>query len=231
MSETNTIMSSKTSNDKKMIIAMASIGIICALLIVMTYEGTKSVIEKNKAEALEKAVFQVIPGISKTKTFKLNPDQTLSEISNNDPNTKKVYAGYDEGGKFKGVAFQGSGKGYGDLLSLLFGYDPEQQKIVGFYVLESKETPGIGDKIEKDPFLSNMKTIDVAVSEDQTTLKNEIKTVKNGEKTNSWEIDAITGATITSRAVGNIINKSGKEWIPTLFKNKKVFLSNDKTKK
>jgi electron transport complex protein RnfG len=40
---------------------------------------------------------------------------------------------------------------------LLFGYDPEQQKIVGFYVLESKETPGIGDKIEKDPFLSNMK--------------------------------------------------------------------------
>jgi electron transport complex protein RnfG len=73
--------------------------------------------------------------------------------------------------------------------------------------------------------------MDAAVSEDQTTLKNEIKTVKNGEKTNSWEIDAITGATITSRAVGNILNKSSKEWIPTIYKNKKVFLSNDKTKK
>jgi hypothetical protein len=53
---------------------------------------------KKQAEALEKAVFQVIPGISKTKTFQLNPDQTLSEMTNNDPKLQKVYAGYDEKG-------------------------------------------------------------------------------------------------------------------------------------
>lgn len=231
MSDSTTIMVPEKSNDKKMIFAMASIGIICALLIVVTFEGTKTTIEENKAKALEAAVFQVIPGITKTKTFQLNPDQTFTEMTTNDPNVQKVHAGYDDNGQFKGIAFQGSGKGYGDLLSLLFGYDPEQQKIVGFYVLESKETPGIGDKIEKDPFLSIMKTMDVAVNDAHTTLKNEIKTVKNGEKKNAWEIDAITGATITSRAVGNILNTSSNKWVPVIYKNKVVFSSTDKTEK
>ena len=231
MSDQNKGIAPEGSGEKKMIFAMATIGIICAFLIVVTYESTKVTIENNRAKALEDAVFQVIPGITKTKTFQLNPDQTFTEMTTNNPKVQKVLAGYDDKGAFKGVAFQGSGKAYGDVLSLLFGYDPEQQKIIGFYVLESKETPGIGDKIEKDPFLANMKSMDVALNDDHSTLKNEIKTVKNGQKTNGWEIDAITGATITSRAVGNILNTSSKEWIPKIYKNKQTFSSNVKTEK
>lgn len=226
MSDDNKVMSEGGSNDKKMIIAMATIGTICALLIVLTFESTKVTIEENKAKALEQAVFQVIPGITTTKIFQLNPDQTLSEITAPNPGVQKVHAGYDDQGICKGIAFQGSGKAYGDLLSLLFGYDPEQQKIIGFYVLESKETPGIGDKIQKDPFLSNFKAMDVALKDDLSGLKNEIKTVKHGEKKNAWEIDGITGATITSRAVGNILITSSKELIPKIYKNKQVFSSN-----
>lgn len=231
MSDPSTIVAPEKSNDKKMIMAMASIGIICAFLIVVTYEGTKITIEENKAKALEAAVFQVIPSITKTKTFQLNPDQTFSEMTTNDPNVPKVHAGYDENGQCKGIAFQGSGKGYGDLLSLLFGYDLEQQKIVGFYVLESKETPGIGDKIEKEPFLDNFKAMDMTLNNSQTDLKNELKTVKSGKKKNAWEIDAITGATITSRAVGNILNTSSKKWVPVIYKNRVVFSSPEKTEK
>ncbi|MFZ1524406.1 MAG: FMN-binding protein [Saprospiraceae bacterium] len=231
MSDQNKGIAPEGSGEKKMIFAMATIGIICAFLIVVTYESTKVTIENNRAKALEDAVFQVIPGITKTKTFQLNPDQTFTEMTTNNPKVQKVLAGYDGKGVCKGVAFQGSGKAYGDVLSLLFGYDPEQQKIIGFYVLESKETPGIGDKIEKDPFLANMKSMDVALKDDHSTLKNEIKTVKNGQKTNGWEIDAITGATITSRAVGNILNTSSKEWIPKIYKNKQTFSSNVKTEK
>lgn len=231
MSDQNKVIVPEGSGEKKMIFAMASIGIICALLIVVTYEGTKVTIANNRAKALEDAVFQVIPGITKTKTFLLNPDQTFTEMTTNNPKVQKVLAGYDDQGVCKGVAFQGSGKAYGDVLSLLFGYDPDQQKIIGFYVLESKETPGIGDKIEKDPFLANMKSMDVALNENLADLKNDIITVKNGKKVNAWEIDAITGATITSRAVGNILNTSSKEWIPKIYKNKQTFLSNVKTEK
>jgi electron transport complex protein RnfG len=231
MSDQKNTVPVEETNDKKMIIAMASIGIICALLIVLTYEGTKTIIEDNKAKALEKAVFQVLPSITKTKTFQLNPDQTFTEMTTNNPNVQKVLAGYDDKGVCKGVAFQGSGKAYGDLLSLLFGYDPEQQKVIGFYVIESKETPGIGDKIQKEPFLTNFKTLDAALKDDHNGLKNEIKTVKQGQKTNAWEIDGITGATITSRAVGNILNTSAKEWIPKIYKNKQTFTSSDKSEK
>ena len=42
--------------------------------------------------------------------------------------------------------------GYQDVIRiLLYGYSPEHQAIVGMRVLESRETPGLGDKIEKDP--------------------------------------------------------------------------------
>ncbi|MBK9254228.1 MAG: RnfABCDGE type electron transport complex subunit G [Saprospiraceae bacterium] len=218
------------ANDKKMVTAMAGIGVICALLIVITYQGTFSTIEKNKAEALEKAIFKVLPGISKTKAYQFNQDQTFSSTESNDPKISKVYAGYDSLDQLKGIAVQANGKGYGEVLNLLYGYDPENQKIVGFYVLESKETPGIGDKIEKEDFMANFVALDVALTEDLTKLKNEIITVKQGEKTNEWEIDGITGATITSRAVGYILNNSINQWVPLIYKNKNSFLINDKSK-
>ncbi|MBK7808631.1 MAG: RnfABCDGE type electron transport complex subunit G [Saprospiraceae bacterium] len=230
MSEHKQTENNPQGKDKKMVIAMGSIGLICALLIVLTYQGTFASIEKNKAEALEKAIFKVLPGISKTKAFQLNQDQTFSETNATDPKIPKVYAGYDSIGQLKGIAVQANGKGYGEVLNLLYGYDIDNQKIVGFYVLESKETPGIGDKIEKEDFLANFKAMDAALNDDFTKIKNEITTVKHGEKTNDWQIDGITGATITSRAVGNILSMSSNQWMPLIYKNKKSFLINDKSK-
>ena len=72
--------------------------------------------------------------------------------------------------------------------------------------------------------------MDAALNDDFTKIKNEITTVKHGEKTNDWQIDGITGATITSRAVGNILSMSSNQWMPLIYKNKKSFLINDKSK-
>ncbi len=41
-------------------------------------------------------------------------------------------------------------------------------------------------------------------------------TVKEGEKTEPWQIDGITGATITSEAIGNILNDSANTRVPVL---------------
>ncbi len=66
-----------------------------------------------------------------------------------------------------------------------------------------RETPGIGDKILTDKdFLANFNALDVQLNADLTALANEVKTVKHGTKTEPWQVDAISGATITSRAVG-----------------------------
>ena len=219
MSNPEITSSVPTVSNQKMLVAMAGIGIICAFLIVLTYEGTAETIEKNKAEALEKAIYKVIPDIATIDAFQLNNDGTMTETKDSDSKIKKIYAGYDKTGVLKGIAIQGNGKGYGDVLNILYGYDPVNQKIIGFNVLESKETPGIGDKIEKGTFPDNFKAMDVSLNDKKDKLKNNITTVKHGEKKQSYEIDGITGATVTSRGVGNILNTSANEWMPVIQKN------------
>jgi Na+-translocating ferredoxin:NAD+ oxidoreductase subunit G len=57
----------------------------------------------------------------------------------------------------------------------LYGYNPSTQTVVGFYVLESKETPGLGDKIEKDEnFLANFRELSVALSADLSQVENKV---------------------------------------------------------
>ncbi len=226
-------MSSSTLNTKteasstKMLIAMVGIGIVCALLIVFTYEQTLPIIEKNKKEALEKAIFKVVPGISATRTFQLTNANELIIADGKDEKAKLVYAGYNKQNELVGVALEGAGQGYADIIKVLYGYNVNTQKIIGFYVLETKETPGLGDKIEKDQhFLDNFKALDAELTEDGTALKNKVITVKNGAKINAWEIDGITGATISSRAIGDLMGESTKFWLPIIQKNKDKLIMN-----
>jgi electron transport complex protein RnfG len=215
-----------TEGSKKMLIAMVGIGVICALLIVLSYEGTKERIEVLKSEALEKAVFKVVPGISKTRIFELTAEGTFVLSDGKDRSKTLVYAGYDDSDAFKGIAIEASGQGYADILRILYGYDPESQNVVGFYVLESKETPGLGDKIEKDEdFLANFKALTVSLTADLSKIQNPVVPVKSGLKKNPWEVDGITGATISSRAIGNIIGESSAKMIPLIYSQKETFIS------
>jgi electron transport complex protein RnfG len=81
-----------------------------------------------------------------------------------------------------------------------------------------RETPGIGDKVITDlAFLKNFEALDVRVNAEMTALANAVKVVKHGAKQNAWEIDAIAGATVTSKAVGRGINESAQKLLPKLF--------------
>jgi electron transport complex protein RnfG len=212
------------ANSLKMLQTMVGIGVLCALLIVLTYEGTLPQIEKNKAEALENAIFKVLPEIVKKKAFQLTANNEFVDVSSKDQQEQIVYAGYDQNDKLVGLAVEASGLGFADVLRVLYGYDPEQQTIIGFHVLESKETPGLGDKIEKDlNFLENFQNLDVSLAEDHSALINKVIPVKQGTKENAWEVDGITGATISSRAIGNIIGASTEYWIPIIYNNKNEF--------
>ena len=224
MSTDKTIAANTSASSAKMLRAMVGIGILCALLIVLTFEGTKPRIEQLKAEALEQAIFQVLPGIVKTKPFQLKDGNHFTEFNGTDKTKQIVYAGYDKNDSLIGIAVEASGQGYADIIRVLFGYQPETQTIIGFYVLESKETPGLGDRIEKDPaFLSNFNALDVSLTDDNTSVKEQVVTVKHGAKTKPWEVDGITGATISSRAIGNILGTSTKNLIPIIYENRETF--------
>lgn len=200
-----------------MLKALVGLGVICSLLIVLTYEGTLPRIAILKAEALEKAIFKVVPDISSKRTFVVSQNDIIPSTEGNSQEGLLLYAGYDNNNELKGVAIEASGMGFADQIKILIGYDPIKELVVGFYVLESKETPGLGDKIEKDPsFLANFEALDVKLDDQKKQLAQPIYTVKNGMKKNAWEIDGITGATISSRAIGDIFHQSTQKWLPLI---------------
>jgi electron transport complex protein RnfG len=83
-----------------------------------------------------------------------------------------------------------------------------------------RETPGIGDKIYTDAaFLANFEALDARLDASGTALANPIRVVKHGSKRKPWEIDAISGATVTSKAVGRGINDSAQRLLPRLAPN------------
>jgi electron transport complex protein RnfG len=119
-----------------------------------------------------------------------------------------VYAGYNDQNELIGFAIPGSEPGFQDVISGIMGYDGANKTIIGFEVLESKETPGLGDKIFKDAdFQTNFTSL---------VVDPEIIPVKNGQKQNSNEVEAITGATISSKAVVRLLNKSMDIWQNTI---------------
>lgn len=223
MSNATSIPQGPGTSGRKMLQAMVGIGILCALLIVVTYEGTLPRVERLKAEALERAIFRVLPGTATTQAFQLRADGALQPLGDTEATGEVIYAGYDDAGELVGLAIPAGGQGYADIIRILYGYDPEQEAVVGFYVLESKETPGLGDKIEKDPkFLANFEALDVTLTEDGSAPRNAVVTVKSGEKNNPWEVDGITGATISSRAIGDILASSTAQWAPLIQQQKEA---------
>ena len=146
------------------------------------------------------------------------------EIKAGTPTDRMVHAGYDDNGSLVGIAIQAQGMGYQDVIRVLYGYDPTRETIIGMQVLASKETPGLGDKIEKDTaFLANFEALDVGLTPDGRSLQHEIVAVKGGEKSQPWQIDGITGATISSKAIAAMLRESSAQWVPAIHRQQAIF--------
>jgi electron transport complex protein RnfG len=198
-----------------MLRTLGGIATISGLLVVLVYQATLPIIAENQRVRTERAVFQVIPGAVSKRDFVLT-DRGLASAGEG-AGGEMVYAAYDDAGQLKGVAFPGAAQGYSDVVRFLFGYDPGCQCIVGSRVLKSTETPGLGDKIEKDPaFLANFESLDAKLNADGSGLANPIVTVKHGTKTEPWQIDAISGATISSNATGRALNQAAGLVVPAV---------------
>lgn len=204
--------------------AVVGLGFLCGFIIVAVYEGTKPIIQRNRIEAREQAIKDVLPGSVTTQAFMLNDQEQFVTASPDQEAGGLLFAGYDENDQLVGLAIEAQAMGYQDVVRLLYGYSFAKQTILGIRVLESRETPGLGDRIESDPiFLENFGTLDVRLTSDGSALANPIEFVKPGEKTKNWQIDGISGATITSRATANMLRDSSTSWIPKVNGQKTVF--------
>lgn len=208
-----------------MVRTLAGVAVISGLLIVVVFQLTLPTILANRARALKEAVYTVLPGAVSVRNFAQRPDGSVIPLDGEGEGNAKVkgerfYAGFGKDGELTGVAIEAQGQGFQDVIKVLYGYDPERKSIVGMKVLESKETPGLGDKISKDPvFLEQVSDLDVSLDEKGEDLLHPIVVRKGGTRSDRWQIDAITGATISSKAIGRLLGKSAARRLPVLRKN------------
>lgn len=200
-----------------MVRALVGVGLICAVLIVLVYQYTRPIIAANQLEARQAAVFQVLPGAVSSTTYRYVDGEGFTPVADDAIGDDLVFAGFDRQGRLVGVAVEAVGMGYQDAVRVLYGYAPDRQAIVGMQVLDSRETPGLGDRANTDPdFLANFAALDVTLTEDGQRIAHPIEAVKHGEKTEPWQIDCITGATITSTAIADMIRESTAAWVPRI---------------
>jgi len=187
----------------RLVLTLAIAGLVSGIAIIGIYESTLPTITANKARELHEAVFKVLPGVSRMQALAYREGE-LVVIDEQRKDEPVVYGGYDHQGTFVGYAIPAAGPGFQDTIGLLYGYAPDRRLVLGMEVLESRETPGLGDKIYKDEaFVGGFSSL---------ATEPEIIAVKKGTKSRPNEIDAITGATISSKAVVRIINESHAAW-------------------
>lgn len=204
---------------RAMLVALGLVAAICGLIIVVAYEASLNSVKENRRVAMERAIHKVLPGAARTVTYVAMPNGSVTPAGGDEAPAGGIpfHAAFDTTGQLMGVAAEGSAKGYAGNVRVMFGYSPQCHCVVGFSVVSMQETPGIGDKILKDAsFLANFKALDVQLAADMQSLANEVQTVKHGSKTQAWQIDAISGATVTSRAVGRAINDAAQALLPVV---------------
>jgi electron transport complex protein RnfG len=198
----------------RLIATLGGTALIAGVLVVSAYELTLPRILENRRIMLESALRRVIPGAVDFRAFRSGP-AGLAPAPAAEAEAEVVHAGYDAQGRLLALALTASARGYQDVVQLLYAYGPECQCITGMAVLRSNETPGIGDKIASDPvFQANFHALDARLDSRRGALAHAIVTVRHGTKVEPWQIDAISGATITSRAVGRALNASAGAILP-----------------
>lgn len=185
-----------STSSVRLIGTLAFAGAVAGMAIVMVFQWAKPIIEAHQAEVLAAAVTEVLGGAERYETVYMENGQFTAQPADT-AGKDRVYVGYDAAGQATGVAMVSEETGFQDIIRIIFGYDPTTGDLLGMKVLESKETPGLGDKIEKDSVFvggfSNAGTPLLGVKKDRATGGHD-------------EVVMITGATISSRAVIGIIN-------------------------
>ncbi len=180
----------------KMIIVLTAVGVISGGTLAMVYKGAEPKIEQQRLKTLKAAIFTVLP---QAKTYRTEKKNGLV-----------LYRGFDGEGKPVGIAFKVQGPGFQATVKLMVGLDNRLEKLLGMQVLDSVETPGLGGKITTRKFRDQFKGL---------VIKPRITYVKNRNPATpkkAGQIDAISGATISSKAVVDMINKGIAEVLKAL---------------
>jgi len=180
----------------KMIVVLTLITVLSGGLLASLDSITAPKIKKFRLQELKAAIANVLPEYDYYE--EIAQGQTVLYVGKKKGQDEPV-----------GVAFRIIGSGFQGKISIMVGIEPSFVKLTGIKVLEQVETPGLGTKIVYDPskksdplwFSSQFKG---RVTSPFMTV------IKNVKPEKSTEIQAISGATITSKAVVRMLNDNIK---------------------
>lgn len=161
------------------------IGVLSGALLAWVYAAANPLIEENRRRATKEAVIAVLPGTSKVKIMKAGK--------------VRLFMGQDKNGRQTGLAFPAEPAGFQGKIKMMIGMDPKLKKTIGLAILENVETPGLGSRITEKSFQAQFAGL--SGEREIILLKNQAPDKKKNQ------VEAITGATISSRAVTAGINK------------------------
>ena len=150
---------------------------ISGILLAFTQSLTAPVIAQNQLNAEIKAQNDVLP----SKVF-------ADITSTKDGKTLNYKVGFDNKDQITGAVFKVSPKGFGGIINIIVGINAEG-KVLNYKILSLNETPGLGNKLKSKEFESKMLAL---LTSDKKPV---FKVKKDG-----GDVDAITAATISSRA-------------------------------
>ena len=190
-----------TEPPKGNIIATAWLVILLSVIFGASLSGIEiwlsPIIEQNK---LNEALAQ-IPNLVKGSVKGAKDEKTIPG--------RRIFRAFDSNGKLVGWVVTGKGQGFADAVEVLIGLDRQAQKLTGIFVLDQKETPGLGNYIVDPPFTDQFRGLKIGGAQ-------LLKASQAPAQLAKGQIKAVTGATISSQTVCNIINKTVAEVAPKL---------------
>jgi len=196
------------SSSTRLLATLALFGALGGGILAYTYQKTLPPIRKFAGEKVEVAVREVLGAPARLDTLYLVGDK----LSRTPPagvdvlEAQKLFIGFNAQGERIGVAVEEAAPGFANEVRLMIGFNPATAALTGIKVLAQSETPGLGDKVEKDTTFTKRFL---------GKLANPLKGAKN-PTTDPSTVQTITGATITSKAVIKVINKAVDAWKPRL---------------
>lgn len=176
-------MAQLESSFKNMVLVLTGIALFAAVTLSSVYTFTKEPIAASKKAKQQNAIKEVLPPFDHLDP---NPIEETEGVE-----TTKIFKAYDKSNNFVGAAVEAtSNNGFSGKIVIMVGFD-KKGGIVNYSVLDQKETPGLGTKMV-DWFKTN--------KGNQSIIGKDMQTANMTVSKDGGEVDAISGATISSRA-------------------------------
>lgn len=180
------------NNVTKMFLNLVIIGGVSGAILAVVFGYADPLIQINKEKELKEAIFVVLP---EAKDYRVH-EKTIGT------DKLTVYEGLDASGAPVGVAFKADGGGFQGNVGVMVGLNLDYLRLKGIKILDQVETPGLGNRISEPAFEGQFKNVEITPK---------VEYIKNRKPEKPNQIKAITGATISSDAVVNNINKAVKK--------------------